>query len=53
MPAELNLINELSVIRSIDKLQEILARLVAQRLKPACYSAALVELQFSGQIVQG
>lgn len=53
MPAELGFINEISVIRNIEKWVEISARLVENRLKPAGYSAALVELQMGGQVVHG
>lgn len=53
MPADINVLNEVAVLRSAEKLEEVSIGLVEKRLKPADYSPALVELQVNGQVVHG
>lgn len=53
MPVDIGMLNEIAVIRNVERLKEISTRLVEKRLKPEGYSAELVELQTGGQAVHG
>lgn len=53
MPADISVLNEVAVLRSAEKLEEVSIGLVEKSLKPADCSPALVELQVNGQVVHG
>ncbi len=45
-PAELNILNEMIVFQSRERLAEVAGRLVQQRLAPAGFQIGLVDVQF-------
>lgn len=53
MPVDIGILNEISVIRNVEKLAEISRSLVEKRLTPDGYSGALVELQIGTQAERG